>query len=71
MTVPRGYIKREIGTSAGALPTYTVATLPSAAANNRRVVHCSNGAAGAPCLAVSDGTNWRRITFGTAVSATV
>ena len=53
------------------LRTYTVATLPAAAANNRRVVHCSNGAAGAPCLAVSNGTNWVRVVFGAAVSATV
>ena len=53
------------------LPTYTVATLPPATGNLRRTVHCSNGAAGAPCLAVSDGVSWRRVLIGAAVSATV
>lgn len=52
------------------LPTYTVAGLPTASANNRRLVRCSNGNAGAACLALSDGTNWLRIALGAAVSAT-
>lgn len=33
------------------------------------VVYCTNGNAGSPCLAVSNGTNWLRIAFGAAVAA--
>jgi hypothetical protein len=33
------------------------------------VVYCTNGAAGSPCLAVSNGTSWLRIAFGAAVAA--
>lgn len=33
------------------------------------VVYCSNGAAGSPCLAVSNGTSWLRIALGAAVAA--
>jgi len=41
------------------LPTYTVATAPSAsAAGAGTVVYVSNGLAGAPTVAVSDGTDW-------------
>jgi hypothetical protein len=50
--------------------SYTVAGLPSASANNRAIAWVSNGNAGAPCLAVSNGTSWLRIVPGTAVSAT-
>lgn len=57
-------------TGAITLPTYTVATLPAAADNSGMLVHCSNGAAGSPCLAYSNGTDWLRIVFGAAVSAT-
>ncbi|MDK2957820.1 MAG: hypothetical protein PWQ57_3318 [Desulfovibrionales bacterium] len=52
------------------LPSYTVATLPGAAEYNGSLVVCSNGAAGSPCLAYSDGENWLRLAFGAAVSAT-
>ena len=51
------------------LPTYTVATLPPAAGNARRVVYCSNGNTGVACLAVSNGTSWLRVVFGAAVAA--
>lgn len=51
------------------LPTYTVAGLPAASTNARRVVYCSNGDAGSPCLAVSNGTNWLRVALGAAVAA--
>ena len=34
------------------------------------VVYCTNGDAGQPCLAVCDGTNWRRVSLGAAVSTT-
>lgn len=41
------------------LPTYTVATAPSAsAAGAGAVIYVSNGLAGAPTVAVSNGTNW-------------
>lgn len=50
------------------LPTFTVAGLPAAAANDGRVVRVSNGAAGQPCLAVSNGANWLRVVLGAAVA---
>ena len=40
------------------VPTYTVATAPSAASIAGTIVYVSDGLAGAPCLAVSDGTDW-------------
>jgi hypothetical protein len=48
--------------------SYTVATVPSAAAFPAHAIHVSNGDSGAPCLAVSDGTDWLRIALGAAVS---
>ncbi len=52
------------------LPQHTVANLPAAAtANKDHVAYCSDGDAGSPCLAVSDGTNWLRVVFGAAVAA--
>ena len=52
-----------------ALSDYSVAELPSASANPQSVVYCSNGDAGNPCLAVSNGTNWLRVALGAAVAA--
>lgn len=46
------------------LATYTLATLPSAAANPRLQVYCSN-LAGQPAPVYSDGTNWRRVSGNT------
>jgi len=43
------------------LRTYTVATVPAAASNARVLIYVSNGAAGAPIVAFSDGTNWKRL----------
>lgn len=40
------------------LPSYTVATLPDAAANVQGLIYVSDGASNKR-LAVSDGTNWR------------
>ena len=40
------------------LPSYTVATLPDAAANARGLIYVSDGTSNKR-LAVSDGTNWR------------
>lgn len=51
------------------LPTYTVANAPSAsAAGAGTVVYVSNGLAGAPTVAVSDGTDWISAA-GTAIAA--
>jgi hypothetical protein len=49
---------------------FTIAQLPAASAAPRTVVFVTNGDAGKPCLAVSDGTNWLRASLGAAVSAT-
>lgn len=51
---------------AGAFDT---AGVPSAAANEGRVIHVSDGDTGSPCLAYSNGTNWLRIAFGAAIAA--
>jgi hypothetical protein len=40
------------------LPAYTVAGAPSAAGLTGTLIYVSNGLAGAPCVAVSNGTNW-------------
>lgn len=40
---------------------YTVATVPSAAANDGLVIFVSNGAAGQPILAISNATNWIKL----------
>lgn len=42
------------------LPTYTVANAPSAAGLAGTLIYVSNGAAGDPVLAFSNGTNWLR-----------
>lgn len=52
------------------LRTYTVATVPSAAANARALIYVSNGAAGLPTVAFSDGTNWKRVDSLANISAT-
>lgn len=60
---------RLIGSSVH-LPTYAVAGLPSASTEGAgAAVYCSNGNAGAKCLAVSDGTNWKVVALGATVSA--
>jgi hypothetical protein len=51
------------------LPTYTVAGAPSAsAAGAGTVIYVSNGLAGAPTVAVSNGTDWISAA-GTAIAA--
>ena len=52
------------------VPTFTVATLPSAATYKGQILQCSNGSAGSNCLAWSDGTNWKVIALGATCSAT-
>tara|TARA_R110001599_G_scaffold234353_4_gene433487 strand:- start:2026 stop:2250 length:225 start_codon:yes stop_codon:yes gene_type:complete len=52
------------------VPTYTVATAPSAAtAGAGTLVYVSNGAAGAAILAFSNGTDWKRSDTGATISA--
>ena len=72
LTVSGGITGGVTGDVAGAVtPTeYTVAGLPAADNNSGKLVYCSNGAAGDPCLAFSNGTNWLQIAIGSAVSAT-
>ena len=51
------------------LPTYTVATAPSAVtAGAGTIVYVSNGAGGTAILAFSDGTNWKRSDTGATIS---
>jgi len=50
--------------SANVLATFTLATLPSAAANPRLQVYCSN-LTGKPAPVFSDGTDWRRVSDNT------
>lgn len=58
------------GNVAGAvtLPAYTVAGVPAAAGNTGKLIYVSNGAAGAPVVAFSNGTNWLRVDTLAAVS---
>jgi hypothetical protein len=49
--------------------SYTASTVPSAATYPAHLIHVSNGDAGAPCLAVSNGTDWLRVPLGAAISA--
>lgn len=50
------------------LPAYTVATAPSAVGQTGVIIYVSNGLAGAPTVAVSDGTNWKSAA-GTTIAA--
>ena len=50
------------------LPTYTVATAPAATGLTGTIIYVSNGLAGAPTVAVSDGTNWKSAA-GTTIAA--
>lgn len=59
-----GFIGSITGDVTGAIqvPTYTVAGAPSAStAGAGTVIYVSNGAAGSPVLAFSNGTNWLRV----------
>jgi hypothetical protein len=51
------------------VPTYTVGNTPSASAAGR-IIYVSNGAAGNPVLAFSNGTNWLRCDTLATISAT-
>lgn len=52
------------------LTTYTVSSAPSASDNESVVIYVSDGAAGSPILAFSNGTDWLRSDTGAAISAT-
>lgn len=51
------------------LDSFAVAGLPAAASHTGKMVYVSNGAAGSPCLAYSNGTDWLRVVLGAAVAA--
>jgi len=52
------------------LPTFTVASAPSAsAAGAGTLIYVSNGAAGAAILAFSNGTDWKRSDTGATITA--
>lgn len=51
------------------VPTYTVATAPAATDLDGTIIYVSDGAAGSPILAFSDGTNWKRSDTGATISA--
>ena len=58
------------GTMSGVLitlPSYAVSALPSAGTAGR-LVFCTDGDGGSKCLAVDDGTAWKRIALGATVS---
>lgn len=58
------------GTMSGVLitlPSYAVSALPSAGTAGR-IVFCTDGDSGSKCLAVDDGTNWKRVALGATVS---
>ena len=61
-----------VGDVTGAIkvPTYTVASAPSAVtAGAGTVIYVSNGAAGSPVLAFSNGTNFLRVDTLATISA--
>lgn len=52
------------------LPSYAVAALPPATDyTSAALVHCTNGDAGNPCLAVAVGGVWRKVLWGAQVAA--
>ena len=67
-----GFVGDVTGDVVGAIqvPTYTVATAPSAAtAGAGTLIYVSNGAAGSAILAFSDGTDWKRSDTGATIAA--
>jgi len=72
VTSENGFIGSVTGSVTGLVkvPTYTVAGAPSAAASGAgSVIYVSNGAAGSPVLAFSNGTNWLRVDTLAVISA--
>lgn len=60
MTTEAQQFLRGLTTGPVAMSSYTVASVPTAAANEACIIFVSNEAGGAT-LAFSDGTNWRRV----------
>lgn len=60
-----------VGSVTGAVqvPEYTVANAPSASGETGTIIYVSNGAAGSPIIAFSDGTNWKRSDTGATIAA--
>lgn len=72
VTSTNGFVGAVTGTVTGAVkvPTYTVAGAPSAStAGAGTIIYVSNGAAGQPVLAFSNGTNWLRVDTLATISA--
>ena len=67
--IPRSFARHLSGEQIQ-LPTYTnvaaaVAAGVTAAKFPRRIIHLSAGGTGSvPCLAISDGTNWKQVAIG-------
>ena len=51
------------------LQSFAVAVLPTPGTAGK-VVYCTDGDGGSPCLAVDNGSSWLRINLGAAVSST-
>lgn len=72
VTSTNGFIGAVTGDITGAvtLPTYTVTSANALATKPAgKIIYVSNGLAGAPCIAVGNGTIWVS-PAGTAISAT-
>jgi len=50
------------------LPIYTIATAPAASAHTGSMIYVSNGAAGLPIVAFSDGAAWLRVDTRTVIA---
>ena len=67
--IPRSFAKIRSGESLQ-VPTFTtnaaaIAAGVTAAKFPRRIIHLSAGGTGSvPCLAISDGTNWKQVAIG-------
>lgn len=75
VTSTNGFIGATTGNVTGdvtgsvTLPTYTVTTANALATKPAgKIIYVSNGLAGAPCIAVGNGTNWIS-PAGTAIAA--
>jgi len=55
------------------MPSFTVTTAPNPSTASGvgagAMIYVTNGNAGSPCLAVSDGASWKRIALGAAIAA--
>lgn len=72
VTSTNGFVGDVTGDVVGLVqvPTYDVAGAPSAASIAGSLIYVSNGAAGSPVLAFSNGTDWLRSDTLAAISAT-